>query len=430
VKESVDRFGIIRRAGTNRVVVRRAGFEACERFRKGCTIRQAKLDLAAKSGLAPEAVDLGGLLRSLEKAGLIASIDGKPLPEACPPSLYSAYRYYLRFHIAPALLRLAYRKLPASAGRKLAHWVQRLDMRAGLWPKALRAEEHFERCPRDSRPAFRKGEFARRYFHQLTQNIVDFQTLESMTPERAERWFGTQFEYEGLEHLDCLKREKTPIILSGFHFCATKLIPLLLMRRGYDTTQVWVPDGSVDLDLMTRWLNELKRWKPEFGRFNNIPDFTLSGYRRLLDALQRGEVLVWFGDMFADKERLDDQKIAWRAEAAKVFGIGELRMDLAQSRMETTLCGQRVYLNSWIGAFTRLTGAAVVPAALIRLGKRMRLILESPLRLPARATASDVEGLNRALFARLDSLLRLYPDQWFGWHSLSPAGLENARVVA
>ena len=48
------------------------------------------------------------------------------------------------------------------------------------------------------------------------------------------------------------------------------------------------------------------------------------------------------------------------------------------------------------------------------------MILKPALRLPSPATAKDVEVLNRALFAELDLLLRLYPDQWFGWHSLCP----------
>jgi lauroyl/myristoyl acyltransferase len=62
----------------------------------------------------------------------------------------------------------------------------------------------------------------------------------------------------------------------------------------------------------------------------------------------------------------------------------------------------------------------VIPAALIRQRKGMRMILLPPLRLEANATAKHVEDLNRALFERLDTLLRRHPEQWFGWHSLTP----------
>src|SRR6185436_14640286 len=110
VKESADRFGIIRRAGMSRVVVRKSGLEACEHFRRGCAIREAKLRVASRYRVAESAVDLSPLLRSLQNADLIASVDGKPLREACPPSFYSAYRYYLRFHLKQRLLQLAYYK--------------------------------------------------------------------------------------------------------------------------------------------------------------------------------------------------------------------------------------------------------------------------------------------------------------------------------
>src|SRR6185503_18271891 len=98
--------------------------------------------LANRYRIAEAAVDLRPLLRSLQSADLIASVDGKPLREACPPSVYSAYRYYLRFHLKQILLRLAYYKLPFTLGKRLAYWVHRLDLSAILRPKARRAEEH------------------------------------------------------------------------------------------------------------------------------------------------------------------------------------------------------------------------------------------------------------------------------------------------
>ena len=79
VRETADRFGIIRRAGMRRVVVRKSGLEACERFRHGCAIREAKAHLANRYQVAEESVDLRPLLRSLQSADLIAAVDGKSL---------------------------------------------------------------------------------------------------------------------------------------------------------------------------------------------------------------------------------------------------------------------------------------------------------------------------------------------------------------
>ena len=93
---------------------------------------------------------------------------------------------------------------------------------------------------------------------------------------------------------------------------------------------------------------------------------------------------------------------------------------MAQSRLDVKLCGQRVYVNPWIGSFARSGGAVVIPAALIREGSAMRLKLWPVLRLPPKATPRDVDELNRGIFERLDGELRRYPEQWFGWHSLCP----------
>jgi lauroyl/myristoyl acyltransferase len=421
VKESTDRFGIIRRAGMSRVIVRGTGLAVCELFRNSCAIRDAKLHLAKRCQVPEDSIDLRPLLRSLQKADLIASVDGKSIPEAHPPSFYSAYRYYLRFHAAPRLLRLAYEKLPVRSGKRLAYWVQRLDMRAILWPKALAAEERFASCPHNFR-SYKRHKFASRYFSHMVQNIVDFESLTAMPVAQAEDWFSRHVEYEGLEHLARLKSEGIPVIVGAFHFSTTKFLALLLMRRGYDTTQVWLPDGSVDMAMVQKRLAEIENLKPEFGRFRNIPDFSLPSYRRLIQSVRGGDVLVWLADMFFQKEGVqgDPEKEAWRMDAAKMFGLTELQTDMAQSRLAVTLRGQRVYLNSWIGAFARLTRAAVIPAALIRQNGRMRMILKPELRLPDGATAKDVEALNSALFNELDSLLELYPEQWFGWHRLSP----------
>ena len=418
VQEMPDRFGIIRRRGTGRVVVRKSGLEFSRLFRAGCTIGEAKRRVAGQFKIANDAIDLQPLLRSLLRADLIASVDGNPIKEAHGPSLRSAYHYYLRFHVTPRVKEFAYRRLPVAAAKRLAYWVQRLDSRSALWPRAIAAEERYKECPRDARHTVRPGRFAARYFGHQVSNIVDFQVLLSKPPAEAEEWFRKHVQCEGLENLKRLTDEGTPAILAGFHFSATKLIPLLLMRRGFDICQMWVPDGSTDLEEGIRWLDGYRKVEPGFGGFSLIPDFTLPSYRRLIQALRTKQVLVWFPDLFGDQEALDDRQKSRRAEMARVFGIGELRMDFAQSKLAVPLCGQKAYVNAWLGAFARLAGAAVVPAALVRQGSGMRLLVKPPLRLPAGATAADAEALNRALFAQLDSLLRLYPEQWFGWHRL------------
>lgn len=417
VNETKDRFGVVRRAGRNRIVVRSAGLEACKRFSEGCTIREAQLHLAKRYQVAENAVDLRPLLRTLQSADLIASVDGKPIREGCPPSLYSAYRYFLRFHLKQELLRIAYQKLPLSLGRKLACWTYYLDLAAALWPKALRAEQQARRSPADCLQIPRG--FARRYLSHLIQNIVDFECMQAMSPVESEKWLAKHVEYEGLEHLIRARGQGKPIIVAGFHFSTTKLLALLLMRRGFDLTQLWMPDGSVNLDTLTRKLADFQRTHSSYGKLEIIPDFTLASYKRLLQSLRNGDLLIWFADLFGSKDSREGQT-EWQETTTKVFEYGEMRTELAQSKLDIALCGQRVYLNPWIGGFAKISGAAVIPASVIREGSKLRMVLLPPLQLPSRATPRHVEDLNRALFAQLDGLLRRYPEQWFGWHSLYP----------
>jgi lauroyl/myristoyl acyltransferase len=428
VRETADRYGVVRRGGMSRVVVRRSGLEACARLREGCAVEDAKRDLASRHRTPEQAIDLGPLLRSLQRADLIASVDGKPLPESQPPSLYSVYRYLLRFHLKAKLLRLAYKKLPTAVGRRLAYWTHRLDLSAVLRRKAERAEEHLRMSSRAHIPTAVRAGFAARYFDHLVRNIVDFELVQAMTPAEVEGWLQSHVEYEGLEHLARAKKEGRPVILAGFHFSTTKLLSLLLMRRGFDATQVWMPDASVEISTVIARLAEFERDLPHYGKMELIPDFTLPSYRRLMKSLRDGGTLVWFADMFGSNEprAAEAPSQEWRDSAAKIFDFALIRTEMPQARIDVRLCGQRVYLNPWIGSFARSAGAVVIPAALTRQGSGMRLKLWPALSLPANATAGDVDDLNRAIFERLDGMLRRCPEQWFGWHSLCP--VDAAKV--
>jgi lauroyl/myristoyl acyltransferase len=420
VRETGDRFGIIRRAGMRRVVLRGVGLEACERFREGCSIRDVKRHLSNRFRIIEDRLDLEPLLRSLQNADLIASVDGARIREISPPSLYSAYRYYLRFHLKRKLLQFAYGKLPLELGRRLAYWVHRLDLSAILWPKALRAEEHARRSPDGYLQASEQDGFAPRYLRHLIQNIVDFESVQAMTPAQVEKWFDKRVRYEGLEHVAELKKEGLPVIIAGFHFSATKLLALLLVRKGHNISQLWMPDGSVNMAELTEKLEHLQDSSSEYGRLDIIPDFSLASYKRLLTSLRRGDLLVWFADMFSSNDRREEPsgEQARRVAAARIFEFGQIQTHLSQAKLDVTLCGQRVHLNPWIGGFARIAQAAVVPAALIREGSGFRMLLLPALRIPRNATQNQITNLNRSLFEQLDSLLRRYPDQWFGWHSL------------
>jgi lauroyl/myristoyl acyltransferase len=376
--------------------------------------------LAERFRVGRETIDLTPLLRSLTNSALIASVDGKRLPDFSKPTSTSTWRYFLRFYFCPRLLRIAYHKLPTVIGRKLAYCAWFLDARAALWPQALRAAARFESCPDHQLPLSKHRHFAKRYFRHLLLNFVDFESVAAMTPARGEAWFRTHVDYEGLEHLARLKDEGVPIIVAGFHFSTVKLMALLLTRHGYDINQVWLSDRSIEGG-SGRWLDEFRNLSPGFGRFESISGFTLDHYRLLIESVRKGEVLVWFSDMFPSRDAVDREKVAGHDQASKTFRIPEFRTDLPQSRIEIELFGRRVYQTAWIGAFARLTGAAVVPAALIRDRGRLKMILKPALRLPQPGGPKQAAELNRALFRELESLLRLYPDQWCGWPTLSVA---------
>src|SRR5262249_19602607 len=140
--------------------------------------------------------------------------------------------------------------------------------------------------------------------------------------------------------LATLKSKSVPVIVAGFHFSTTKLLALLLMRRGYNATQIWMPDGSVDMGSITKRLADFDRDLPEYGKLSIIPDFSLPSYRRILKLLREGSTLVWFADMFGSKERSEGRAATqeWCESASKVFNLGEIRTELAQSKLEVSLC--------------------------------------------------------------------------------------------
>jgi KDO2-lipid IV(A) lauroyltransferase len=77
-----------------------------------------------------------------------------------------------------------------------------------------------------------------------------------------------------------------------------------------------------------------------------------------------------------------------------------------------------------------MTGAAIVPCFVIRLGRRFRLVIEEPIpQIRTGDRAHDILAITQAWSRVVESYIRCYPEQWVWMHrrwKTQPASREGA----
>ena len=87
-------------------------------------------------------------------------------------------------------------------------------------------------------------------------------------------------------------------------------------------------------------------------------------------------------------------------------------------------------MNEWAGWLATMTGAAVLPAFVLRHAPdRLEFRIEGPISVPETAGRQESQNgmrdhINRELFRTLEKFVTQYPAQWFGWQTLHNLGLE------
>jgi hypothetical protein len=186
--------------------------------------------------------------------------------------------------------------------------------------RALEAERNF--CSARSVSARSDDAGLRGLLHHLFATLLIFNNRGD-DARANRRWFARHIDTE-----DCntWKRPRVPgsVIVAGFHFSATKLLTLLLMRYGYDTTQYGC---RTELDKSVVERRAEYRKIDLISEGSDIPDFTLPSYRRSrAPPGRRGSGLV---------RSVLPQKQEFQEQASKVFGY-RFQSGLNQSRLKWT----------------------------------------------------------------------------------------------
>jgi lauroyl/myristoyl acyltransferase len=414
-------FSVIRWGGATCISTREIGVEALRLFDAKRTLAEVKAELANHHHRSPEAIELTPLLRSLHAAQLIRSVDGHALTPRARLKVKSYARFILRFYVREYLLDWALKHPQRRLAWSLTYWVYRFDHRKPLAAKVNAAARKME----DMLPAGKKaesGSLHRGYYHHLIQNIVDFRLLTSMTPAAAEAWLEKHTACTGLEHLAQAVQHGKGVILCGYHFSSVKSIPFILMKHGYSTVQIGLPGFGADKDRIVRWVNEFQRLRPGNGAFEVLGDFGLDTFRRFLQTLRAGRILISLPDVYMSADTLDaETKIDARTKTnarLEFFNIKAIQTGLPQSRTVVSLLGRNVKMNGWVGWFADATGAAVLPTFVVRDGHgKLTLHIETPgAAFPN--SAARIRAINSAVFRTLEQVVAEYPTQWFGWHTL------------
>ena len=423
-----DRFAVIRWGGTTRISTREAGIAAIRAMAGKLTIAQIKDKLAARYRKQTAAVDLSALVTALAAADLIQSIDGRAAPSRKPPSIRSLRKFLFHFYIKEPLLRFGARALPFQASLRLCFEVIRIDMGTSLDKKAGRALERLLELPGGRSDS--TAQFRREHLRHLIWNMAEPEAIVRSSPAAIDRWMDRHVAIEGREHLDQGLARGRGVIFSPFHFGSTMLNAIALVREGYCSTLVAVPQGPLDADSRENRFGAYQNSRPGRGKCRLVKDFSLASYRAIVAALGQGEIVIWMADVFAERPELSGTP-ATAEDALQQARLDHLRIRAArsvlpQSRMTVAFRGGAVYMNEWIGAFAQATGAAVVPGAVIRDGANVRLVLRPAIVPDPAAGVNAADQVNEQLFRELDRMVLEYPAQWFGWHHLRMASAQDA----
>ena len=206
-----------------------------------------------------------------------------------------------------------------------------------------------------------------------------FDMLTHFPKFRAERM--TDFEYEGLEHLqEAYARGKGVIILTG-HLGVWELMGMAHGFKGF-------PLGVIARKLDNPYLNSLlERLRTSTG---NFVIYKTEGFRPLLRAMRQGKGVAI----------LIDQNI------------------ITDDRIFVDFFGKPAATTPVVGLLKLKTDAAVIPAFAVPLsGNRYRFIYAPPLDVRRSADRkADVKSITQACTAVIEEQIRKNPDCWLWMH--------------
>src|SRR5580765_768776 len=415
-EEGRGKIQVIRWGGTSRILTNSAGADAIRLMVRGLTLEQVKHDLAERYQRPAAGVDLGVLVEALSRADLVASVDGQQI--ACRRRLTasSLFKFLFRFHFKKTTMRLCRKYLPFSVLRHVSFALARIDWNSATANKADQALNVVRLLPALPRASRSFRQFRREYRRNFVWKMAEVQAIVSSTPEAVDHWMEGSVHLDGKEHLDAALSLGRGVILCPFRFGCPVLIPMTLIRAGYSLTQVTAPGGVAYAEGFAGF----QKLRPTFGSYREVRDLSLARYRTILSALESGGLVVWLPDFTGSADAASDSE---SSRGWEDFPVSVIETSLPKARIAVPFCGGRIFMNRWVGAFAVMAASPVVPAALVRTGSKIRLLLQPPI-LPGSmpgGASRRAEAIDKMLFAELESFVQRYPAQWLAWRHVQHA---------
>ncbi len=235
--------------------------------------------------------------------------------------------------------------------------------------------DHLSYAFGDTLSPAKRRRIARRVFANLGQSVMEWLLL----PRLSDRAVQELIICEGLEYVRQALAKGNGAIMVGAHFGNWELGPLYLKTQGFE--------GGV----LARRLRY-----PEYESFliglrgsRGVPTFARGSIKEVAKVLRANQLIGMMPDQ--DMDSLEG-----------VF---------------VQFFGHPAYTPAGPAALSLMTGAPILPCALIREGARFRFVIEPPIQSPSAADrVQAVTVLTQAWSNALESYIRRYPEQWVWMH--------------
>jgi len=206
--------------------------------------------------------------------------------------------------------------------------------------------------------------------------------------------------FQGLEHIDRPLAQGRGVVLATSHFGAKQLLQVGLGTRGYPVNQINYHMRSDELTFVQKNVAQRMRMNIEEripAHFIPADGFMRSAFK----CLKKNELLIIAAD-----------------------GSG-LRARMDRSFAPFDFLGRRMLFPTNPVSLALRTGAAMVPAFVVRDGSRHTVIIERPIPLEGRAKEEGV----KAYIAVLEKYVRAYPALWEFWEEFDEENLLGEVVL-
>jgi len=217
---------------------------------------------------------------------------------------------------------------------------------------------------------------ASRVFENLVVNAAEMLNFPRINKANLDSYV----KVENIEILDeALKLGKGAIVLTG-HFGNWELLALTIRLKGYAGAVV---GRKIYFHKYDRWLNQLR----QLHDVNVV--YRDESPRKILKVLRKNEVMGMLADQDVDS----------------VEGVF------------VNFMGRPAYTPIGPAALAKVSGAALIPAFMVKDGTRHRLVIEKPIALVDTGDKDkDIVTNTQAWSDVVEAYIRRYPDHWVWMH--------------